>query len=156
MLYWKYGGLHRTTAATFFTKEEEKAIVQSIREAEGKTSGEIRVHMETHCSYSVLDRAADVFMELGMHETEHRNGVLFYFVVHKHQFSVIGDVGIHSLVGDKFWEEEVELIESYFDSGRYKDGLVAGIKRAGIKLRDHFPYQDDDINELPDEISYGD
>ena len=153
MFNWKLG---RRTASTFLTKKEEKAVIEAIREAERKTSGEIRVHMETECPYGLMDRAADIFMELKMHETDLRNGVLFYFAIKDHQFSVIGDVGIHTLVGDQFWVEEVELIESYFENDQFKEGLVAGIKRVGIKLREHFPYQDDDINELPDEISYGD
>ncbi len=156
MLYWKNGELHRNSASTFLKKEEEQAVIAAIRAAEKKTSGEIRVHMETHCDYNLMDRAADIFMELNMHETELRNGVLFYFAIHKHQFAVIGDVGIHNIVGEEFWRKEVELIEGYFDDGKYQEGLVEGIERAGEVLKQHFPYQSDDINELPDEISYGD
>jgi len=34
-------------------------------------------------------------------------------------------------------------------------GFVLGIEKVGEKLKEFFPYQEDDINELPDEISYG-
>ena len=33
--------------------------------------------------------------------------------------------------------------------------LTAGITMAGEKLKEHFPYQSDDVNELSDEISFG-
>ena len=39
---------------------------------------------------------------------------------------------------------------------RFVDGLESGIGMIGEKLRKHFPYRSDDVNELPDDISYGD
>jgi uncharacterized membrane protein len=39
----------------------------------------------------------------------------------------------------------------------YETGLREAVLKIGEKLREYFPYQDeDDINELPDDISYGD
>ena len=43
----------------------------------------------------------------------------------------------------------------HFRENRFTDGLIEGIGMVGIKLKDHFPYQTDDINELPDDISFG-
>ena len=46
----------------FFTPEEKKRITEAIREAERLTSGEVRIYVESRCSYvNALDRAAELF-----------------------------------------------------------------------------------------------
>ena len=42
-----------------------------------------------------------------------------------------------------------------FSQGKYIDGLVEAIREAGVSLKRYFPYQSDDVNEQPDEISFG-
>ena len=79
----------------FFTEPQEEQIINAIRQAELNTSGEIRVHIEENCKGDAVDRATQVFGELSMHETELRNGILFYIATEAHKFSVIGDQGIH-------------------------------------------------------------
>ncbi len=49
--------------------------------AELDTSGEIRVHIDSKCKGEVMDKALNVFKKLKIHETEKRNGVLFYLAV---------------------------------------------------------------------------
>ena len=57
------------------TPEQEAALVAAIQQAEVRTSGEIRVHLEDTCpTPEPLDRAAQVFAELNMHRTTQRNG----------------------------------------------------------------------------------
>ena len=43
----------------------------------------------------------------------------------------------------------------HFSEEKFADGLIEGIKMAGEQLKSHFPYQEDDVNELPDDISIG-
>ena len=140
----------------FFSEEEKQKIVRAIEEAEKDTSGEIRVHIEKDCKTDVLDRAAYIFKKLKMHKTKLRNGVLFYLALEDHKFAILGDAGINKVTPDNFWEEIKETMLSYFREGKFADGLVKGIRMAGEKLKEHFPYQKDDINELSDEISFGD
>ncbi len=140
---------------SFFSKEDQALILSAIKEAEINTSGEIRVHIESKCKYDVLDRAADVFKQLKMHETALRNGVLFYLATEDRQFAIIGDVGINSKVEDTFWDEIKDDMLSKFKAGAFKEGLSEGIKASGVALKEHFPYQSDDVNELSDEISFG-
>jgi uncharacterized membrane protein len=47
-------------------------------------------------------------------------------------------------------------MQAHFKEGRFAEGLEQGIQRCGEKLKVYFPYQSDDINEIPDEISYED
>ena len=144
-----------TRAENFFTKEEKAQIVEAIKAAEHQTSGEIRVHLENRCPIDVLDRAAYLFGKLKMHRTEKRNGVLFYLAVLDRKFAILGDVGINTVTPDDFWDNIKEAMFAAFAEGRFTDGLVEGIKMAGIALKSHFPYQQDDINELKDDISFG-
>jgi uncharacterized membrane protein len=139
----------------FYTETERKEIVESIVKAESKTSGEIRIHLEDHCDHLPEDRAAFIFEKLHMHETEQRNGVLFYISVCDHDFAVIGDKGIHAAVGSEYWRELCVQLEQDFRAGSYKDGLIRAILRVGESLSEFFPRRADDKNELENEISMG-
>lgn len=139
----------------YFSEENKLQITNAIRVAETNTSGEIRVHIEKHCKEDVLDRAAFIFEKLKMHKTELRNGVLFYLAIEDHKFAILGDSGINQKVPDDFWEEIKEEMARHFREGNYTEGLSTGIRKAGEQLKQHFPYQQDDVNELSDEISFG-
>ena len=143
-------------ASTFFTREEQIQIRDTIKEAERETSGEIRVHIETKLSGNVLDRAAWIFKRIGMHETNNRNGVLFYFAVRNKEFAIIGDGGINSKVAENFWDKIKKTLQEHFRNGKYTEGLIEGIRMTGMQLKEYFPHEKDDKNELPDEISFDD
>ena len=142
-------------AVKFFPREEKEQIKAAVKEAETNTSGEIRVHIDNHCKEDVLDRAAWWFAKLEMHKTEKRNGVLFYLAVKDQKFAILGDAGINAVTPDDFWDNIKEKMLGHFTEGAFAAGLSEGILLAGEALRSHFPYQDDDVNELSDEISFG-
>ena len=142
------------SARTFFTKEEQQKIVAAIKEAELNTSGEIRVHIENHCKEEALERAAEVFYDLKMNHTAARNGILFYLAVKDRKFAIIGDEGINKEVEHDFWNDIKDEMISNFKENKFAEGLIAGILKCGDKLKEYFPYQNDDINELSDEISF--
>ncbi len=139
----------------YFTDENKLQITNAIKVAETNTSGEIRVHIESRCKGEVLDQAAYVFEKLEIHKTKLRNGVLFYLAVDDHKFAILGDVGINQKVPEDFWDSIKESVVAKFKEGLYSEGLAEGIIKAGEQLKEHFPYQDDDVNELSDEISFG-
>jgi uncharacterized membrane protein len=143
-------------ASSFFTKEQQAHILDAIKEAEKETSGEIRVHIETRLSGDVLDRASWIFNKIGMNLTAERNGVLFYLAARNRKFAIIGDAGINARVPEGFWDKIKNIMESDFRENRFSDGLAKGILMAGDQLKEHFPHLADDVNELPDEISFGD
>lgn len=141
--------------STFFTKEQKKQITDAIKDAELNTSGEIRLHVEKRCKVDALDRAAYIFDKLKMHKTEKRNGVLFYLAIDNRKFAILGDAGINAVTPENFWDEIKDTVLGYFKEGKYADGLAKGIRMAGEALKEHFPYQTDDVNELSDDISFG-
>ena len=140
---------------TFLTKDDESAIIEAIKTAEKNTSGEIRVHIEAHTDEDHFEHATKVFYELEMDQTELRNGVLIYIAVNDHQFVILGDQGINKVVPKYFWNTTKDVMQDHFKKGDFKQGIVEGILRAGQELKAHFPYQEDDENELSNEISRG-
>lgn len=138
----------------YINEVEHSRIIKAIEEAELNTSGEVRVHMEYKCKEDILDHAAFIFEKLDMYKTEQRNGILFYIALQDHKFAVIGDVGINEKVDDDFWNKVKDEMIPFFKDGLIADGLIVGIKNAGIELKSYFPYQKDDKNELDNEISF--
>ncbi|MCX6229038.1 MAG: TPM domain-containing protein [Bacteroidia bacterium] len=139
----------------FLGKENERLIKEAIGVAEHQTSGEIRVHLEESCKNEVLDRAAWLFKKLDMHKTKDRNGVLIYLSTKDRKFAIIGDIGINKVVPEGFWNAIKENMISHFTKGEFAEGIIDGIKLTGEQLKQFFPFQTDDTNELSDEISFG-
>ena len=139
----------------FLNTEDEKEIIAAIKEAELNTSGEIRVHIEHSCEGDRFERAKEIFQKLEMHKTELSNGVLIYVAIDDHQLVILGDKGINNAVPKGFWESTRDEILSEFKKNNYKQGLINGILEAGKQLKQHFPYQSGDVNELDNEISKG-
>lgn len=142
-------------ARNFFNTDEKEDIKLAIKNAELDTSGEIRVHIEDKCKGEAKDRAAFLFNKLGMTQTELRNGVLFYVAVRNRKFAILGDIGINAVVAENFWDEIRDKMLDNFRDNKFTEGLIDGITTAGHQLKKHFPYQADDVNELPDDISFG-
>ncbi|TVZ15424.1 TPM domain-containing protein [Maribacter sp. MAR_2009_72] len=139
----------------FLTQTEEQEIVEAIIEAENNTSGEIRVHIEAHTTKDHYERAKEVFHILKMDNTKQENGVLLYVAVNDRKFVICGDKGIDKVVPADFWQTTKDTIQKHFIKGAYKEGIKAGILKAGLELKAHFPWQTDDTNELSNEISKG-
>jgi uncharacterized membrane protein len=139
----------------FLTAQEEQEIVDAILEAEKNTSGEIRVHIESHTRLNHDERAKEVFHILKMDNTREENGVLIYIAVNDKKFAIYGDRGIDRAVPDNFWETTKNSIQEQFVHGNFKQGIVKGILSAGQELNSHFPWKPTDSNELSDEVSKG-
>ena len=90
-----------------------------------------------------------------MNNTQQRNGTLLYIAVVDRKLVIMGDEGINKVVEHDFWEGTINLIVSHFKNNEIKNGIVKGILKVGEKLKQYFPYQTDDKNELPDDISFG-
>lgn len=139
----------------FLSTQEEQEIVEAIRIAESETSGEIRVHIEQNCDIDIYERSLEVFHILKMDNTKQQNGVLIYVAVDNKAFVIYGDQGINNIVGANFWNTTRDKIASHFKFNNFKQGLIDGIKEAGIVLSTHFPWEHDDRNELDNTISKG-
>lgn len=142
---------------SFFSEEDTRIIVKAIRHAEQKTSGEVRVFVESRCSWmDAMDRAAEIFFSLKMDKTEQRNAVLVYVAIKDRQLAVFGDEGIHQKVGNEYWNKVVAEMLASFNINNYAEGIGNCVIQIGDALTTHFPFErDTDKNELPDEIVFG-
>jgi uncharacterized membrane protein len=140
-----------------FEKQDIDRLKMAIAAAEKSTSGEIRVFIESRCRYvEAADRAAELFIQLKMQETDARNGVLIYLATKDHQLAIWGDQGIHERLGNSYWQQRLEEMISTFNKTDYLEGIIACIQQVGVALSTHFPYQrGEDKNELSDEIIVG-
>jgi len=140
------------------TPAQQEEVVACIREAEKGTTGELRVYLESKCGYmDAMDRAWEIFAQLGMAETERRNAVLVYMALDDHQFAIVGDEQIYEKAGGPlFWESAATQLKTYLKAGRITEGLCVCINELANAMATHFPY-DPAItkNELPDEIVFG-
>ncbi|NTS41159.1 TPM domain-containing protein [Flavisolibacter sp. BT320] len=141
----------------FFTEEEKARLVSAIQQAEQRTSGEIRIFVESRCRFvDPVDRAKEIFLQLQMAKTQERNATLIYIAFDDHQLAVLGDEGIHQKVGQAYWEKEVTKMISEFKSEHIVEGISQVVYDIGEALQQHFPYErSTDKNELPDDIVFG-
>ena len=141
-------------AASIFTKDEEKKIIQAIEKAELHTSGEIRLHVEDYCTANPYERALEVFYLLKMENTEARNGVLLYIAIKDKKLAIIGDKGIHEMVQEHFWDIIISKLQENFKNEVYAKAIIEAIEETGNQLNAFFPLNNDDKDELTNEISF--
>jgi len=138
----------------FFSKKEKGQILAAVQAAEKNTSGEIRVHLECYARGPVYGHAQKVFQRIGMTKTAQRNGVLIFLATGNKKFAVLGDIGINEKVPDGFWNDVAQIMQEHFKQNKFAEGISEAALRIGEKLKNFFPYQMNDENELPDGISY--
>lgn len=152
-------GLFKSKKQALIPDAEQRKIVEAIKKAERATSGEIRVFVESRCSYvDPMDRAKEVFFKLNMNLTEAHNAVLVYIALTDRQMALYGDEGIYKKTGgDPYWVFELNMMKRFFQEGKIADGIANCVINIGTALAQHFPYDiDTDKNELPDDIVFGD
>jgi uncharacterized membrane protein len=137
----------------FLSKLEHDRIVGAIREAESKTSGQIRIYIQRgKLSVDPLIAAEKKFHRLGMHKTRERNAVLIFVVPRAHKFAVVGDKAVHEKCGEQFWQRLVDGMRGHFQNEKFSHAIVETIEKTGKMLATHFPKRSTGRNELPDEI----
>ncbi len=141
-------------AKEFLNRLHHDKIAEAIREAELKTSGEIRVFVSRKDIEDPVAAAREHFIQLGMEKTRERNGVLIFVAPHTHKFAIIGDAAVHAKCGDPFWKEVAEAMSGHFRNSEFTEGVLHGVKRAGELLAKHFPRRRDDKNELSNRVAH--
>ncbi len=131
---------------------DEARIIAAIRAAESQTSAELRVSIDRKAEHPPKEAAARAFHRLGMHRTQYRNGVLILIQPKAQRFAILGDRGIHTHVGQAFWDRLARLLSEAFAQGQFTEGLEAALVEAGRQLAEHFPAEPGNPDELPDSI----
>ena len=137
----------------FLSKLEHDRITQAIRDAESKTSGEIRVLIQRgKLKSDPLVAAERKFLRLGMHKTREHNAVLIFVAPRVHKLAVVGDQAIHERCGDQFWQSVATAMHHCFRQQKFTDGIRGAVTVIGNALAQHFPKTSSDKNELPDDV----
>jgi len=128
----------RMRTREFLSKLEHDRIVQAIREAESKTSAQIRVYIQRgKLNGNPLIAAQKKFQRLGMHKARQRNGVLIFVAPRARKFAVVGDQATHERCGELYWQRVVDLMREHFRNERFSDALVDAIRDIGSVLATH-------------------
>jgi len=140
----------------FLSKLEHDLIIQAIRDAESKASGQIRVFVQRgKLTVDPVIIAQKKFQRLGMHKTRERNAVLIFVAPRAHKFAVVGDKAIHEKCGEQFWQGIVDGMRIQFRDEKFSRALTDAIYEVGEVLAAHFPRTSATSNELPDDIVEG-
>jgi uncharacterized membrane protein len=123
----------------FKNRLHHDGVVDAIRQAEQKTTGEIRVIVSHKHVETPVAEAEKEFVRLGMGKSPNRNGVLIFVAPRSHKFAVIGDQGVHEKCGDEFWQKLAAAMTDYFRKSEFTEGIVHGVRKAGELLAEHFP-----------------
>ena len=144
----------RRAVDTLLSRAEQKEVVAEIAKAEARTSGEIKVHVETRCpGGNALARAAALVEKLGLTKAKQRNGVLLYVAVGDRKFAVVGDQAVHDLATQALWDEVARGLGDAFRTGAYRDGLIGAVRKVGDVLASHFPPTAGDSHPVSNQIT---
>lgn len=100
-------------------------------------------------------RAFQLFAERGLHGTRGRTALLVFVSELEHRVVLLGDHSVHARLGQRGWDEHVQLLVSYIRRGETRAGLLAVLERLAPELAAVAPRATDDVNELPDSVLRG-
>ena len=128
------------------------AVEHAVREAERRTTGEIRVALARFYFWGDVRRAAArAFDRLGMRRTRDRNGVLIFVAPWRRRFAILGDDGLAGRLVPDFWRGQADSLGQAFRAGDATGGLARAIAAIGEQLAVHFPADPAAAN--PNELS---
>lgn len=133
------------------------AIEVAIRHAESRHRGELRFVAEGILPWRHLwndiyprERAAELFAELCVWDTEDNCGILIYVQLADRRVEILADRGIAARVPQAEWDALCRRMEEAFGRGEWRDGALVGIEGAADLIARHFPAIGPNPNELPD------
>ncbi|MCC7110908.1 MAG: hypothetical protein IT382_16565 [Deltaproteobacteria bacterium] len=99
----------------------------------------------------VMESAKAAFVDHGVHRTADRAGVLIYLSLLERRVLLLGDAGIHAVVGEEGWKAHVARIVESMKRG-HPEELAAVVGAVGEVLAQHFPPTVENRNELSDAV----
>lgn len=141
----------------FFTDDDFLRFSRKIKEVEKYTSGEIRICIKEFRKFherkkDLRSLAEKEFYKLNMHNTRDKTGILLYLLLGERKFYILADEGINSKVGQNTWDKLRDEIQLIFMEGKFSEGILHCIEKAGEILSKYFPVKPDDINELSNKV----
>ncbi len=114
-----------------------------------------RLIVPSHVMHRFVRRRALLhFVEAGAMNTRERSGILFFISLREQMVEIIADKGIHSRVEQEVWDGLLAEIVAGIKKGQAAEALEKAILDCAEILKEHFPADADDVNELPDGIVF--
>ena len=100
----------------------------------------------------VRRRAVMLFKAAAERRTVGRTGVLIYLSMGEHRAEIIGDDAITHVTTPETWGEAMVALLTEVKTGRVAEGIVAAAGLIGGVLKEYFPKDSADTNEIPDKL----
>ena len=140
-----------------FGRSTLNKIEAAIKASEAEHGGEIRFAVEGGLDgaplfkgQSARERAIELFSQLRVWDTQQNTGVLIYLLLADRAVEIVADRGIHAKVESQEWSKVCRQMEAAFRHSNFEGGVVSGVQAVTQHLKQHFPSDSLDRNELPD------
>jgi putative membrane protein len=97
-------------------------------------------------------RAAEVFQKFRIRKTKGSTGILIYVSLYEHMVRILGDDAISNKLSQDDWQEICDIIINGCKTNKIVSGMIDGIAKSGELLGKHFPIEEGDEDELPNEL----
>jgi uncharacterized membrane protein len=141
-----------------FAAADLAVIGAAVSASEQTHRGEVRFVAEASLTVAALwrdrsprQRAAEVFAAEGVWDTEENSGILIYVLLADRRVEILADRGIAARVAQAEWDAICREMETSFRQGRWREGALQAVTRAGALLAQHFPAGANNPDELPDQ-----
>jgi uncharacterized membrane protein len=142
----------------WFPRPALARIAAAIGAGERGHSGEVCFAVESRfapwqvlAGRTVGARARQVFGRLGVWDTQDNSGVLLYLQLAERRVEIVADRGIAARVAPEQWQALCAQFIDEIHAGEPEAAVLACIDRIHALLRAHFPANDDNPREFPDD-----
>ncbi|MDU4392408.1 MAG: TPM domain-containing protein [Acinetobacter ursingii] len=152
---WFKHAFYFSASKRFFSKQDQLAITEAVKQAEHGHLGEIQVVIEGHIPFSqayyqnTRRRAEQLFAELGVWDTEYNSGILLYLNLCERQVEIVIDRGICALTHEAEWQAICQHIVTELKAKNYRQAVTTGVLEIG-EILDQF--YDKQITDNGDEL----
>jgi uncharacterized membrane protein len=137
----------------FLAQLEHDRVAAAIRDAEKRSTGQIRVFVTHRRPKDILAFARKSFRKLKLHRTERRNGILIVVAPAAQKVAIFGDTAVDSKSDEAFWDEVIRQMQPDLKKGQFTAAIVGAVEKVGSVLAAHFPPDGSRRkNEISDEV----
>ena len=99
---------------------------------------------------SVTNRSLRYFTESNVYSTKNHSGILIFVSYFEKQVRIVADKGISEKISQDLWNLIADEMTENFSKKQIKSAFLGAIKKCGDLLRENFPAQKENPNELND------
>lgn len=155
--YIRHWWLDERAARRMVPPDMAARLERRIAASELRHSGEIKIVIEGGLPLNMLwhgvsprHRAERIFAELGVWDTDLRNGVLIYLLLADHAIEIVADRGLAHIVDNSTWYGMVERLSRAIHAQDTETGLTKALEEISALQMRHFAVAVNQTN--PDEL----